>query len=302
MVFLFCLKRGKIELLGLEKKIKVFEVICGDWDFREIDMTNPHLSGIAIINNTIIPSCEMYSTILDDYVICDSSEIEDKNLVYKFKKLNITNKPKVLDFIFEIENSIDWDKVRNDLYDIEKSLKQELDDNKNRELEEIKNKQYIVILENEKIIFESKDLALSYYKDLAWMYDDEQKERYKNIYNQIEKTNKIYSDGTKILSEKYFNYEDYDNMDAVMVPCKLLGEGWFWKKYNDGSGYLESPNGKNYMEYDLQTKEYKIDENSWWSSYIEGYEEIPTDFNFFRMAEEELKNYISKKNDNDFFI
>jgi len=44
--------------------------------------------------------------------------------------------------------------------------------------------------------------------------------------------------------------------DFKIVPAAFLPEGWSWKQYNDGSGSLKSPDGKNYFGYDLQTKEF----------------------------------------------
>ncbi len=55
------------------------------------------------------------------------------------------------------------------------------------------------------------------------------------------------------------------------IPCKILNKKWYWTKYDDGSGHLNSPNGKIYMIYDLQTNEYKITENS-------KYEFFPLDY------------------------
>lgn len=44
-----------------------------------------------------------------------------------------------------------------------------------------------------------------------------------------------------------------------IVPAKILPQGWMWHKYADGSGHLESPEGKQYMSYDLNTYEYQYD-------------------------------------------
>lgn len=37
----------------------------------------------------------------------------------------------------------------------------------------------------------------------------------------------------------------------------MLPEGWKWEHYEDGSGSLQSPDGKTYFQYDLYTKEFK---------------------------------------------
>lgn len=45
-------------------------------------------------------------------------------------------------------------------------------------------------------------------------------------------------------------------------PAKYLPHGWGWQDWDDGSGYLVSPDGKVVAEYDLAAKEYKFDK--WW--------------------------------------
>lgn len=56
--------------LNLRKKELKFSTLCGDWDYRNIDMTEPHLSEINIGSNKIIATYEKYSSALDDYVFC----------------------------------------------------------------------------------------------------------------------------------------------------------------------------------------------------------------------------------------
>ena len=64
----------------------------------------------------------------------------------------------------------------------------------------------------------------------------------------LENKNKIYNE-----AENTVIVEDYDDFEEKIVPSEKLGRGWYWHKYNDGSGYLESPDGKEYTE--------KIDSN-----------------------------------------
>lgn len=101
--------------MNLENKQKIFEIICGDWDYRNIDITNPHLQGIQLVNNKIEISCELFSPDIDDYVSCDGGTINDIKIINDFENLDLENKNEVLDFISDIENLIDWDKVSNDL-------------------------------------------------------------------------------------------------------------------------------------------------------------------------------------------
>ena len=42
---------------------------------------------------------------------CISTEIEDENMINKFKKLNLKNKGEVIDFISNIEKNVDWKKI-----------------------------------------------------------------------------------------------------------------------------------------------------------------------------------------------
>lgn len=213
-------------MLNVEKKQKIFEIICGDWDYRNINMTDPHLQSIQIIGNNILINCELFSPDIDDYVFCDGGIISDKSLVKKFKKLDLKKKTDVLEFMADIESKINWDKVNKNLYD-EVSKEKE-----NLEYEEV--------------------------------YDD-----------------------------------DYYEDDAIDIPCKKLGDGWFWHKYNDGSGHLESPDGKEYMSYDLQTNEYKVTSESSYDLfplnyyYIDGVD--PSEFNPFDYMEQEMIDYVLPK-------
>ena len=84
---------------SINKKLKEFENLCVDWDYRNIDMTEPHLQGIEIIDNDILVNCELFSPEVDDYVSCNGGIINDKNIVKKFEDLDLTNKEDVLDFI-----------------------------------------------------------------------------------------------------------------------------------------------------------------------------------------------------------
>ncbi len=213
-------------MLSLEKKLKVFEVICGDWDYRNIDMTEPHLQGIQVIDNHHIGiSCELFSPDLDEYVSCDGGIVEDKKLVKKFKKLNFDKQDEVLNFISDINSLIDWDKINNDLFDQ-------------------------VNLDKEKLKLEEES------------------------------------------DEEYEEFADYEEDDITIVPAKKLGDGWNWYKYDDGSGYLQSPDGKEYMSYDLQTNEYQVTRNSQYDlfplSYYYGDGIDPSEFKPFEYMEEEM--------------
>lgn len=207
---------------SINKKLKEFENLCVDWDYRNIDMTEPHLQSIEIIDNDILVNCELFSPEIDDYVSCNGGIINDKNIVKRFEDLDLTNKEDVLDFITVINNYINWEEVNTNLSD-------EID----------------------------KELIGS---------------------------------------------DEYEDFEETIVPAEKLGEGWNWHKYDDGSGYLESPEGKEYMSYDLCTNEYMFDNNSDWEFfplsyyYADGIE--PSEFKAFDFMENEIfKKILSKEKD-----
>lgn len=104
--------------MSFEKKLEKFTDLCGDWDYRNIDMTEPHLQNIGIIDdNIILISCELFSPEIDDYVSCEGGIISDQNMIKRFIDLDLMNREKVLKFISEIENYVDWDKVNKKLED-----------------------------------------------------------------------------------------------------------------------------------------------------------------------------------------
>ena len=92
---------------------------------------------------------------------------------------------------------------------------------------------------------------------------------------------------------------EYPQEDLLIVPAKTLREGWNWYKYNDGSGHVQSPDGKEYMHYDLWTNEYMFDDNSHYDLfplshyYVDGIE--PRKFKPFEFMEEELKRRLKRR-------
>ena len=59
----------------------------------------------------------------------------------------------------------------------------------------------------------------------------------------------------------------YDSDEAIsppsVTPAKTLPTGWVWVRYDDGSGHLESPDGKGWFSFDLDTNEYKGLDGCW---------------------------------------
>ena len=94
------------------------------------------------------------------------------------------------------------------------------------------------------------------------------------------------------------------DFEEEIVSSKKLGKGWKWHKYDDGSGYLESPDGKEYMHYDLYTNEYKFSDNSCYEFfpfdcyYADGVEK--SKFNAFDFMENELIEMLYKNDKKTF--
>jgi len=66
--------------------------------------------------------------------------------------------------------------------------------------------------------------------------------------------------------EGYFNAsrKNYlDNDGSIRSPAKLLPDGWHWRRWDDGSGGLYSPDGEWYAEYDMATFEYRYKGAEW---------------------------------------
>ena len=126
----------KLELRKYEyKKAKQFTELCGDWDYRNIDMTDIHLESLKIQKDNLILTCEKYSTEIDDYISCPACEINSKDLVNDFKLLDLSNREKVLEFMQKLEDYIDYKKVEKLLNDKEKSLMKEKESLEEMEIE-----------------------------------------------------------------------------------------------------------------------------------------------------------------------
>lgn len=101
----------------------------------------------------------------------------------------------------------------------------------------------------------------------------------------------------EMFKEKEVNeLDDTEIEEETKYVDSNIGKGWTWHKYYDGTGCLKSPDGKEYMEYDLNTNEYKETPNSSWEFlpliyyYGDGYE--PDEFKPFEYMEEEMINNV----------
>ena len=59
-------ERSRRNNLTLSQRVDRFNQLCGDWDYRNIDMTQPHLSSISIDIDRykVNVYCEKYDVIL----------------------------------------------------------------------------------------------------------------------------------------------------------------------------------------------------------------------------------------------
>ena len=207
--------------INLNKKLDEFNKLCKDREYRDIDITKPYVETIDISNVTydrMLVWCELYSSELDEYFSCAGGVFINKDLIDKFKRLDLKNQKSVLDYISYIESKVDWKKVSKELYDNVEKFKE-------------------CIVGN--------------------VEDDKE----------------------------------------YIVPAAKLGQGWNWHKYSDGSGHLESPDGKKYMKYDLDTYEY-IPEGDRWTYFPlkyffeDGVE--PSEFKPFEYMEDEMLQILER--------
>lgn len=88
----------------------------------------------------------------------------------------------------------------------------------------------------------------------------------------------------------YFAKEKAKNMENSDV-WSILPEGWEWRHYGDGSGGLSAPDGTTYFQYDLQTREFKLDmKKKDWS-----YRDDLSLREFVLYAEDEVMDKLSSK-------
>lgn len=57
--------------------------------------------------------------------------------------------------------------------------------------------------------------------------------------------------------------KDYDRYGPEFTKGVILPEGWKWECYSDISGYLRSPDGEDYLEYDYSTNEITDEDGNW---------------------------------------
>lgn len=107
---------------NLQDKIKSFNELCGDWDYRNIDMTDSHIAGIEIENSVVKILCEKYSVDADEYVFSEGGIVRNNEIKEDFLKLNLEDYEKVLAFIRTLNGYVNWEKVDKNLSKEEQKL------------------------------------------------------------------------------------------------------------------------------------------------------------------------------------
>lgn len=82
-------------------------------------------------------------------------------------------------------------------------------------------------------------------------------------------------------------------MSVTNKKAKLLDDGWYWKIYDDGSGHLESADGKSYFSFDYATQEY-VDLNNKWQFMTNYPDSTPMDMFMAEMEMDIAKSGIAE--------
>lgn len=112
----------------LNNKCKKFTELCGDWDYRNIDMTDAHLEGIEIKYRMIKIFGERFDVDLDDYIMCLAGRINNQEYIRNFIELDLENREQVLEFMTSLEDCVDWKKVEHNLDTIKENELKEINE------------------------------------------------------------------------------------------------------------------------------------------------------------------------------
>ena len=92
-------------------------------------------------------------------------------------------------------------------------------------------------------------------------------------------------------------YEENDDDYLSIYPVADMPEGWEWHCYGDGSGSLQTPDGKTYVQYDLSTSEYKDMKGNW--HFFDGYPYYPESlYEFQKRMVDKIRSELSQKTEN----
>ena len=113
-------ERSKRNNLTLSQRVDRFNQLCGNWDYRNIDMTQPHLSSISIDIDRykVNVYCEKYDVDLEEYISCKATTLlkgQADYIIQNFKVIFSEEWINPKDLINYINYKIDWDYVREEL-------------------------------------------------------------------------------------------------------------------------------------------------------------------------------------------
>ena len=112
---------------------------------------------------------------------------------------------------------------------------------------------------------------------------------------------------TQLLEEnrRHFNLMDFENTKENKLMAKMTrqesiensknhvsGGKWCWTHYNDNSGGLRSPDGKDYFSYDWTTFEYKKTTEDEWNSFSGAPDEDSSFEAFKKYAEKYIRDFV----------
>lgn len=113
-------ERSRKDNLTLSQKVDHFNQLCCDYHYRNIDMCEPHLSGINIDIDryNVDVYCGMYVPDLDDYVSCKVTTLLKWHADFVIQRIKVIfsedwiNPKDIMNFI---NHKIDWDLVKEEL-------------------------------------------------------------------------------------------------------------------------------------------------------------------------------------------
>lgn len=90
-------------------------------------------------------------------------------------------------------------------------------------------------------------------------------------------------------------FNETGQMLAEIENINSTEQTWTWHDYDDFSGHLESPDGKEYFVYDWSAKKYKTTRDSAWDSFLDADPTRDTSLGAFKTyAENYIRNNIDK--------
>ena len=97
--------------------------------------------------------------------------------------------------------------------------------------------------------------------------------------------------GIFFVHHPHVRYEDIEEPSSGSIVEKYpriykstILEGWCWHHYEDGSGGLDTPDGKHYLSYDLTTREYEFEGKGW--NFFPNYPDHMSRKDFYSFIEE----------------